>query len=337
MKTIYLFNWPSHLGGADTKVAHLIKLLGKHVPLVVIPNSPACLKQRHWIDFIEHHGAKVSSLHDLAQDPNGIAFSMCNPAFVKGGLFNYAIKFDWPIIWSSEMMWRHEFEEHLIETGRVKKLLYVSECQKEALAYEADYDVPTLITGNYVDPAAFPFKERIPEKKITIGRLSRHDPLKYPEDFPVFYEALKVRGARYRVMAWNEELAEKYRWHSFGPAWDLLKAEEETAVNFLQSLDLFVYPLGHQFTESWGRSTVEAMLTGAIPLVPGGHHFGHLIQDGDSGFICEDFRDYQIHARRLACDHDFRMKMSKQCHEHARYQLCDQEHHRQIWLEALDV
>ena len=31
-------------------------------------------------------------------------------------------------------------------------------------------------------------------------------------------------------------------------------------------LDLFVYPLGHQFIESWGRVVAEAMLTGCVPI-----------------------------------------------------------------------
>lgn len=138
-------------------------------------------------------------------------------------------------------------------------------------------------------------------------------------------------------MAWSEELSEKYRWHRFDQRWNLLASEAEPVVDFLHSLDLFVYPLGHQFTESWGRSTVEAMLTGAIPLVPEGHHFDELIVHGETGFICGDFLEYQERARRLARQSVARHEMSLACRDHAVTALCDADRHREIWLEALDV
>jgi hypothetical protein len=40
-------------------------------------------------------------------------------------------------------------------------------------------------------------------------------------------------------MAWSRDLAAKYSWHEFGRDWDLLGANEESAIAFLQGLDLF--------------------------------------------------------------------------------------------------
>jgi glycosyltransferase involved in cell wall biosynthesis len=114
-----------------------------------------------------------------------------------------------------------------------------------------------------------------------------------------------------------------------------LESEAEPQVQFLHSLDLFVYPLGHQFVESWGRSTVEAMLTGAIPLVPPGHHLEHLMEHGKSGFICHDFVEYQEHAQRLSRDYSQRRKIARQCREHAEQELCDAAAHLKVWKEAL--
>ena len=36
------------------------------------------------------------------------------------------------------------------------------------------------------------------------------DPVKFSEDFPVFYEALELPEARYRVMVWSRPLRKKY-------------------------------------------------------------------------------------------------------------------------------
>ena len=83
-------------------------------------------------------------------------------------------------------------------------------------------------------------------------------------------------------------MRDAYKHHRFDRRWDLLPKEAESQVEFLHSLDLFVYSLGPTFRESWGRSTVEAMLTGAVPLVPkgGGHHLENLIPHGQGGFLC---------------------------------------------------
>ena len=206
------------------------------------------------------------------------------------------------------------------------------------LIYAISNDLPYAeiknASGNYINPSEFPFKERR-HASFQIGRLSRPAPEKFPEDFPVFYEALDLPDTRFRVMAWNDEMARKYRWHRFDGRWDLIPAETESQVSFLHSLDLFVYPLGHAFLESWGRSTVEAMLTGCIPLVPPGHHLDHLVEPGKSGFICGDFLEYREHARRLCLDYPYRRRMSRQCRAHACATLCNRRDHIRMWREAL--
>jgi len=90
-----------------------------------------------------------------------------------------------------------------------------------------------------------------------------------------------------------------YRWHRFGQNWELLPEKKIPAAKFLASLDLFIYPLGHRFVESWGRSTLEAMLTGGIPLVPHGHQFHNMMVHEESGFICKNFADFKYYAQQL--------------------------------------
>jgi glycosyltransferase involved in cell wall biosynthesis len=208
-------------------------------------------------------------------------------------------------------------------------VLYTSEVQRTAL--ERNYrGIVGQITGNYIDSSFFPYNERLSET-FTIGRLSRAAPEKYPEDFPVFYERLNLPDTRFRVMAWDEKLAWKYRWHSFDSRWDLLPAAAESQVSFLQSLDLFVYPLGHRFVESWGRSTVEAMLSGAVPVVPKGHHLDNLVADGITGFLCQDFEDFKSRCQLLYADFELRQNMRRAARKHAEHILCNKTEHLSIW------
>lgn len=329
---LYIFGWPSFLGGADTKLAHLLVLLHNHCEITVIPNENRHLHNKIWTRFLDKYGIRYSMFDRLANKLEGFALSMCNECFFIHHIAHRAKEKGLKIIWSSEMMWHHLGELEAIKSGLIDRVLYVSELQKSMLA--PDYgDLPSAITGNYIEPEFFPFKERRNET-FTIGRLSRPDPLKYAEDFPVFYERLELPDTRFRVMAWDHKLKQKYRWFKFDSRWDLLPAEKESQVQFLHSLDLFVYPLGHDFRESWGRSTVEAMLTGCIPLVPAGHHLENLIVHGETGFICRDFLEWKECAQRLYCDYPLRKSIATRCREHSETRLCNKPEHLNRWLSV---
>jgi hypothetical protein len=332
-KPVYIFGWPSYVGGADTKLAHLLVLLHKEYRITVIPNDASRLKEKDWTGLMDRLGIRYALLRQLPRKLEGIGLSLCNGRFFAGGLAQRVKERGLTVIWSSEMGWHHPGELAGIKKGLVDKVLYVSEVQKKHL-HKGYNGLPSVITGNYIDPSNFPFRDRNNES-FAIGRLSRPDPEKYPEDFPVFYEALGLPDTRFRVMAWSENLAKKYRWHRFDERWDLLGTMAEPQLKFLYSLDLFVFPLGHTCTEVWGRATVEAMLTGCIPLVPAGHHFAQLMVSGESGFICRDFLEYQSWARKLCCDYPWRKKIARQCWSHATHELCNAEKHRALWREAL--
>lgn len=333
---MFYFGWPSHYGGADTKADHLLRLLCDDFAVTVVPNVPEQLKDRKWTSYFDELGIQYAALEDLPSSLTGVGLSLCNDHFFVHGICQAAKERGLKIVWSAEMAWSHPGERQAIDSGMVDRLLYVSAVQQRALDYESFCDVPTRMTGNYIDPAAFPFRQR-DSTQLTIGRLSRADPAKYPDDFPTFYESLDIAHARFRVMAWSKQLEHKYRWHHFDNRWELLLPMQESQVAFLHTLDLFVYPLGENVTESWGRSTVEAMLTGAIPLVPCGHNFAELIVDKKTGFLCGSHEEFRRHAQRLAADREYRQEMSRACHEHAVTQLCNREEHRQIWREALDI
>jgi len=326
---VFIFGWPSNLGGADTKLAHLLVLLHQDFQIKVIPNEAKYLADKPWTSSLDGLGISYGLFEEPPKRVDGFALAMCNDCFFSNRIAHRAKERGLKVIWSSEMMWHHAGELEAVQEGLIDKVLFTSEFQKSALnpGYRG---VPGVITGNYIDPSCFPFKERR-NAVFTIGRLSRPAPEKYPEDFPVFYECLDLPEVRFRVMAWSEQLQRKYRWHNFDERWSLLKAEEESQVDFLHSLDLFVYPLGHNFRESWGRSTVEAMLTGAIPLVPSGHHLESLVVHGETGFVCEDFLEYQGHAQRLYLDYPCRKQMSSACREHAEMKLCNRAAHLAIW------
>jgi glycosyltransferase involved in cell wall biosynthesis len=333
LPNLYLFGVPGKLGGAATKITHLVKLLHSAFQLTVVVPTIAFWKDKDVKQLTEPYSVRVVLLKDLPKKLEGVALGICELHFFSSGSAREAKARGLKLVWSNEMMWPFKGEAEAVKEGLIDRVLFVSEFQTSAFA-EMYRGVPSVNVGNYIDPDDYIWRER-KNPAFTLGRLSRPDVHKYPLDFPVFYEELGLEEARYRVMAWSQELQKQYRWHHFGPEWELLSANKESALKFLYSLDVFLYPLGHRIKESWGRAVVEAMLTGCVPVVPAGHHFHKLMAHGESGFICQEYREFKACVRELYEDCRLRMKISRQCADHARENLCNPEKHRQVWMEAL--
>ena len=263
------------------------------------------------------------------------------------------------------MTWHFQKELGAVYFGLFDIILYVSDAQRRAL--EPGYAAAMLSAGpqapegtrqgwiegparrqrwaildNFIDPDSFPFKDRFAapgweDRPLTVGRLSRADPEKFPDDFPQFYESLGLTNPQFRVMGWSAELSRKWESHIFDSRWRLLPEAWQPQVEFLHSLDVFVYSLGPRFKESWGRAVVEAMLTGAVPLVPASHehHLRNLVTHGVSGFLCESAEDYGRYARLLQDDPALRKRMSFEARRDAVERLCNAGEHRAAWKSAL--
>ncbi|MCS1411998.1 MAG: hypothetical protein M2R45_05201 [Verrucomicrobia subdivision 3 bacterium] len=332
---VYLYGTPGNIGGAATKIRHLLRLLHQEVDFTVILTHPSWRKNKQVMGFLAELKIPHCLLKELPRQVSGVVLAICELQFFSSGVARRLKEKGLKIVWSNEMMWSFKGEAEAVKAGLIDRVLWVSEFQSKVEAFAEMYrGVPSVIVENYIDPDDFHWKERRNET-FTIGRLSRPDPVKYPLNFPHFYEALVPGDVRYRVMAWSEEMAKQYRWHRFGPEWELLPKNNLATVDFLWSLDLFVYPLRHRFRESWGRVVVEAMLTGCPPVVPRGHHFHNMLVDDESGYLCGSFEEWQAAVERLYRDYPFRQRMSRRCSDYARETHCDPAGHRSIWLEAL--
>jgi len=359
--TIYLLGWPGDLGGASTKLAHLLLLLRREFELVVVPLSDRELRDTRWQRQMDALGVRWSSFHSLPLRLRGWAVVMCHFPCVGSDLLAELRRRGLRIAWSNEMMWTMPDELAALAFGLFDAVLYVSPVQRAALEpqYRAvlsgaaldaslpDRDAPEgwlqpgrirwVMNGNYIAPEQFEFRERGDDdearRPLIVGRLSRPDPTKFPDDFPAHFEGLELQHPRFRVMGWSKELSARWPHHRFDERWELIEPFTERTEDFLQSLDLFVYALGPKFRESYGRVAVEAQLTGAVPLVPAGreHHLHNLVRHGETGFHCADQADYRRHAQRLESDSALRRKMSRRARAWAETQLCNAEEHLKYW------
>lgn len=310
-----------------------MRLLSADFKITIVAPEVSVWKSNEVKRILEPCGIPCVLLKDLPKSLDGVALGVCDRDFFVAGRAREFRARGAMVAWSNEMMFPLKGEVEAAKEGIIDRVLFVSDFQAKAFE-EIHRGVPSRNVGNYIDPDDYTWRER-KNAVFTLGRLSRADPLKYPLDFPVFYEELGLKETRYRVMAWSPELQRQYRWHRFGPEWELLPASKQSALSFLHTLDVFLYPLGHRIKESWGRAVVEAMLSGAVPVVPTGHQFHNLMVHGESGFICQEYREFKAVVRELYENYPLRMKISRQGAQFAREHLCNPEEHRRRWIEAL--
>jgi glycosyltransferase involved in cell wall biosynthesis len=331
--TLHLFGNPSPLGGASTKLIDFIQSFYKRYRIInYLPRTPP----DDMAAFLSSHDVEIKQYSDFPAQKEGVCLAVCVDKFFETGIPQKARDHRIPLVWSNEMMWLFPGEEDAVKCGLISKVLYLSPIQKRVFqnVYKS---VSSMIVDNYVNPAYFKFVDRGSREPFTIGRLSRPDPLKYPINFPTLYESLISKSERLKIQSWSSDLAAEYSWHYFSPdRWVLQEVGAEPANLFLQSIDVFSYPLGHRFIESWGRSTVEAMLTGCVPIVPSGHHLENLLVHGESGFVCQNDDDFIKWTRELCADVSLFMKMSRSAAQYSRDVICNSEANCRLWIQALE-
>ena len=308
-------------------------MLKPHFGINCVLGDERFLKDRETPRFLNSIGVQSILRRELPKKIDGIALGICELDFFSTCTARRIKEAGLKLVWSNEMMWEFKGEAEAVKEGLIDRVLFVSELQRAAFA-KLYHGIDSRVIPNYITPEDFPFVERA-NSTFTIGRLSRPDPVKFPMDFPVFYEELGLDDVKFRVQAWSKELEKKFNWHRFDTRWELLPPNKIPAAKFLQSLDLFVYPLGHQFIESWGRVVAEAMLTGCVPIVPAGHQFHNIFRHGEHGFICKTFAEYRDAVHELHDHASLRREMGRKAADYARHELFDHEKHKRMWIDAL--
>ena len=115
-----------------------------------------------------------------------------------------------------------------------------------------------------------------------IGRHSRPEPQKWPDDKTIFLQAYpEAPDITVRLMGYGAAQKEMI---GVPPAnWELLPFNALPVARFLAGIDFFVYFHSDAWIEAFGRSILEAIAAGAVAILP--RHFQPLF--GDAALYCD--------------------------------------------------
>lgn len=149
---------------------------------------------------------------------------------------------------------------------------------------QACIGVPGVIQRSPIDIAEFRPQPRRSSSTFTVGRMSRDYRYKFHENSPRLYQRLSDEGIAVRIMGGTcltEELAGAEHI-------TLFPTGAEPAVDFLNSIDCFLYRTRSDWYETYGRVVFEAMACG-LPVVCGVRGgYARYIEHGVNGYLFRD-------------------------------------------------
>lgn len=314
MTNIFFFQWPSDLGGADTRLKELIQCFSieNKYKLHCIPNDNPRLLEKNHTNFLDQNNVKYLSWEELPNKLEGFAISFCNfRIFSEKWRIEKIKSMGLKFIWSNDMMWRTPEEKQCIQEKLVDAVIYTSEKHYQDTATIETRTIKEAVIPNYFYLNNYPYVERSSKDCTIIGKHSRPDMLKFSDNFPLFYESLKIMNPKYRVMGINSQFLERFKWFNFDNKWELLNSNQENVIKFLSSLDIYVYNSHHTFVETQCRATIEAMLTGLPVVAPVKENFINQIWHTKSGFLWNTYEECQQFVKILEKNPKLRKEMGK--------------------------
>jgi glycosyltransferase involved in cell wall biosynthesis len=340
MINLFFFQWPSDLGGADTRLKDLIQGFNnsKKYNLYCIPNDNGRLLEKHNTDFLDQNNVRYLSWEALPNKLEGYAISFCNfRLFSEKWRIEKIKSIGLKFIWSNDMMWRTPEENQCIEQNLVDAVIYTSEKHYKDTSTIQTKQIKEAIIPNYFYPDNYQYIDRKQKNFISIGKHSRPDMLKFSDNFPLFYESLPLNNPKYRVMGINSKFKERFKWFEFSNRWDLLRSNQETIIDYLSSLDVYVYNSHYSFTETQCRATIEAMLTGLPVVAPTKDNFLNQIWHTKSGFLFNTDEECRYFVKILEKDFILRKNIGKLARTISLDLWCDTNKQIETWEKLFNI
>src|SRR6266498_2144506 len=120
---LYLFGTPGKVGGAATKIRHLVILLNQVVDLVVVLNDKGWMKDEEVVKFLRKYDVPFCLRKHVMTSDGGLALAICEDDFFTSGMAEAIKRKGLKLIFSNEMMFSFNGEAQAVSSGLIDKVL----------------------------------------------------------------------------------------------------------------------------------------------------------------------------------------------------------------------
>jgi hypothetical protein len=298
---------PSRLGGADTELDHQIhcwQTMGLKVHIchtgVLDANCLAMkMEERGCIYHLPRDWQSLEGLHCI---------SYCNDQFLE----NLAQIRKWArtTTFVNCMTWNFDAELRCQEQGLIDFHLYQTEHGRERvgrrLAELGEPFRPLMITP-YFHARDFSFCNNRPNDRFRFGRISRGDADKFNNRQLWIYETMTAPELKEgHIVGWDDRARGKF---GRDPD-DYINTYPEggmTQQDFYATCEAVI--MATDTFENLPRVAFEAMASGSVLVVDKRGGWRTLVEDGVTGWLCQDDREFVYKASRAAFETDERERM----------------------------
>ena len=326
-KQIGVVGFPGLYGGAGVELdcqLTLWKEMGYEIHLIPtydIINEPLLAKTK--ARAIVHGVKEYEKLKEMP------TISFCNDAFLSD--MKKIKKFAKKTIFVNCMTWLFNDEKNNHKEGLIDLFLYHTKHTQEKVG-------PTLqkinsrynwkIFKSWFDDSRFLFHENRHIDKFRFGRISREDGDKYSQDQLYIYETMVAPVPKSGIILGFDHRSEKKigkpsDWIRTYPGCGITQEEFYAHCScIIQKADTY---------ENWPRVGMEAMSSGSILIVDNRGGWTEMIKNGETGWLCNNQREFIYYSSRMAYEQDEREKMALRAKEYFCDVINNKENSKKDW------
>jgi len=302
---------PSRLGGADTELDHQIHCWQAMGVTVHVCHTGALDDNLRAMN-LEQRGCIYHEPRDWASLKDLYCISFCNGEYLKNlpEIKRYAKTTSWV----NCMTWNFDAEIEMHAKGLIDFHLYqtahgygrVGPSLRDLGNYRP------LLFQPYFHADEFPFLESRPRDKFRFGRISRCDADKFGQRQLWIYETMTAPVAKEGlILGWDHRIEAK-----LGKPESYIKVLPEGAIRqqeFYAFCDAVI--MTSDTFENLPRVGFEAMASGCVLVVDQRGGWQKLVDDGATGWLCANDREFVYKACRCAFEHGERDEMRRRARE----------------------
>ena len=303
---------PSRLGGADTELDHQIRCwqaMGVEVHICHTGPVGANLRAMQ----MEQRGCVVHEPCDWKSLDGLHCISFCNGEFLSQLPHIRAHARTTSFV--NCMTWNFDQELEMQERGLIDFHLYQTEhafeqvCSK--LRAYPDYRPQHFVP--YFHAAEFPFHDNRPNDKFRFGRISRGDANKFGKRQLWIYETMTAPVLKEGIILGWDQRARKQFGRDPEPYIRTAPEGSLSQQEFYHYCEAII--MTTDTLENLPRVGFEAMASGSILVVDNRGGWRLQVEDGSTGWLCQDDREFVYKASRCAFESDERHRMRRQARD----------------------
>ena len=318
---IWVAGYPSHVGGADTELDHMIDLWRLHgVAVHLVPTSAP---DPNMVRLCEERGCFTHPYRDdLFRDK--VLISYCNGKFLQRLPDIMSAGRPRAVLWANCMTWCFEEELKAHRAGMIDVFLFQSEFQRDSILPTLQQQRPVRELNGYrpfFNPQSasqrFEYRVESPSDYFGVGRVSRDDANKYAAEtwmtFGKISAPLPVKafllgfGERGRSKCGSGSICPWLDWMTWAPG--AIPVRE-----FFRRIHVMVHRTGGS-RENWPRIVLEAWASGVPVIVDDDFGVAEMVSEGVNGFRVRSSDEASFRASQLAFDEPLRQRLARSGYE----------------------